>query len=246
MYNSGAGAAIATPFQIIADGARDDMETPTNRTTATSLYRYYDVAGVLIYVGITRTGIIRNRQHNDDKEWWQWVASQQVDHFPSADAAHAKEVELIQRYRPPFNKQHNPDYAAMSAAYRAARDGDEHWSGLMDKACEGKGVVRALVRDADWPRGDVYLQTSIGASITVARLIHQPGRPLTTDGGRVIGHVMSIEHIGPTATLHVRAKHRWRFCIADIDIRITGSGAVVKKIVAVDATLAEMPKRKVN
>lgn len=85
----------------------------------TSVYRYYDQIGVLIYVGITRQGMGRNVQHNGKAEWWPFVARQEVDHLPSRAAALIREKELIRGHRPPFNKQHNPDHAEMRATYLA-------------------------------------------------------------------------------------------------------------------------------
>lgn len=85
----------------------------------TSVYRYYDRHGLLIYVGITKQGIGRNRQHNGKAEWWQHVVRQEVDHYDSRPAAAKCEKELIGAFRPPFNKQYNADYAATRHAYLA-------------------------------------------------------------------------------------------------------------------------------
>lgn len=84
----------------------------------TSVYRYYDRAGLLIYVGITRQGMGRNAQHNSKAEWWGYVSSQDVEHYASRDEAAAREKQLIRRFRPPFNKQHNLGHEELRAAYR--------------------------------------------------------------------------------------------------------------------------------
>lgn len=83
----------------------------------TSVYKYFDKAGILIYVGITGSGALRNRQHNESKEWWKFVRRQQVEHFKSRALAHEREVQLIERFKPPFNKQHNKDHAASRRFY---------------------------------------------------------------------------------------------------------------------------------
>ena len=85
--------------------------------TPTSVYKYFDARRILIYVGITSGGIIRNRQHNESKEWWRYVVSQEIEHFGSRSLAHEREVQLIQRFRPPFNKQHNADHVAARRFY---------------------------------------------------------------------------------------------------------------------------------
>lgn len=90
-----------------ADGADDP----------TSVYKYFDARRILIYVGITGAGIARNRQHNESKEWWKYVVSQEIEHYKSRRLAHEREVQLIEKYRPPFNKQHNRDYAAARRFY---------------------------------------------------------------------------------------------------------------------------------
>lgn len=88
----------------------------------TSVYRYYDKSGLLLYVGITSRATSRQREHNADKEWWPFVASQQVEHYPTRAAALVRERELIIGFRPPFNRQHNTDHANLRALYMAARD----------------------------------------------------------------------------------------------------------------------------
>lgn len=88
-------------------------------TVGTSLYFYYDVNDTLIYLGITDRGITRNREHNSRAEWWPFVARQEVQHFVTRRAAEAEERELIRRYRPPFNRQHNAYYKEAREEYLA-------------------------------------------------------------------------------------------------------------------------------
>lgn len=86
----------------------------------TSVYRYYDKTGVLLYVGITSRATARQREHNADKEWWAFVARQEVEHFPSRGAASDREKGLIRQFRPPFNTHHNPDHEVIRAVYLAS------------------------------------------------------------------------------------------------------------------------------
>ncbi len=88
----------------------------------TSLYRYYDTKGVLIYVGITRRGATRNAEHNQSQPWWKYVARQDVQHFPDRATALTAEKSVIRSHRPPFNKQHNPDKGELATAYIALRE----------------------------------------------------------------------------------------------------------------------------
>lgn len=84
---------------------------------STSVYRYYDNGGVLLYVGITDRGVRRNREHNATKDWWRFVSGQKVEHFPTRNAAESRERELIQQFRPPFNIQHNPSHEHARRTY---------------------------------------------------------------------------------------------------------------------------------
>lgn len=86
-------------------------------TEPTSVYRYYDKFDLLIYVGITNRGMQRNREHNASKVWWPFVVRQEVDHHDTRLQALAAEKQLIWKYRPPFNKQHNPGHVELVDAY---------------------------------------------------------------------------------------------------------------------------------
>ena len=87
----------------------------------TSVYRYYDDAGALLYVGITNLGLRRNSEHNLSKEWWPFVASQKVDHYDTRKEALRREAHLIRLCHPPFNVVHNQIYKRVRAAYLAMR-----------------------------------------------------------------------------------------------------------------------------
>lgn len=86
-------------------------------TQSTSVYLYYDSRDVLLYVGITARSVTRNREHNRDKQWWRYVAQQEVEHFPTRLEASRRETELISLHRPPFNTAQNPDAEGARAAY---------------------------------------------------------------------------------------------------------------------------------
>lgn len=90
--------------------------------TPTSLYRYYDGKGILLYVGITSRGMSRNVEHSNVQPWWPYVAKQDVQHFKTRRDALIAEKSLIKRHRPPFNKQHNPDHGSLAAIYLQFRE----------------------------------------------------------------------------------------------------------------------------
>lgn len=121
--------ALVVAIVAVRKGLRDrgynsqPLEDDGTVTDATSVYKYYDNRNILIYVGITSGGILRNRQHNDSKEWWKFVSRQEVEHFKNRDLAHKREVQLIEVYRPPFNKQHNKDHANARRFYLELANG---------------------------------------------------------------------------------------------------------------------------
>ena len=88
----------------------------------TSVYKYYDAHGLILYVGITSRGTTRNGEHNRDKEWWPFVVRQEVEHHPTRAAALDRERSLIRRYRPPFNVVHNLGHEETRSAYLTFRE----------------------------------------------------------------------------------------------------------------------------
>ena len=121
--------------ELTLGGVRMTDSNPTRERGSggkTSLYLYYDRNDLLLYVGITRRGIARNIEHDTSKEWWEFVARQEIQHHPTRRSALAAERQMIQKHRPPFNVQHNPDHAATREAY-------------LELAATPKGEVRELL-----------------------------------------------------------------------------------------------------
>lgn len=69
----------------------------------TYLYRFYDVGGQLLYVGITGDLPRRMREHGKKKEWWVWVARMEVRVYPSRLLAAVNEHEAIETEDPRYN-----------------------------------------------------------------------------------------------------------------------------------------------
>jgi hypothetical protein len=181
-------------------------------STPTSVYRYYDARGYLIYVGITRTGISRNRQHNADKAWWPWVASQRVEHFASRDVAHAREIELITEFQPPFNVQHNPEQAQLRQLYVALRESGEYdadpWGGGLIPPEEQTVHFRVVEVDSNRIARAVSLLRDCRSAVRVKRAAI--GDFVRREGcGHNIGVVHSVELGGPMIVARVRLKVDW-------------------------------------
>ena len=62
----------------------------------TSLYRYYDDAGRLLYVGIANNPLDRQSQHRSASPWFKQAARQRLEHFDSRAEA------LLQQRQMPF------------------------------------------------------------------------------------------------------------------------------------------------
>lgn len=71
--------------------------------TPTSLYRFFDVYGQLLYVGITERGAMRWSEHRKSKPWWTQVALIQVQHFTTRGSAASAELQAIRDEGPMYN-----------------------------------------------------------------------------------------------------------------------------------------------
>lgn len=158
-----------------------------------SVYKYYDDHKILIYVGITCTGIARNRQHNASKEWWPFVSEQVVEHCDSREEAHACEVDLIQRFRPPFNIQHNPDHDDLRTAYLELRK--RGTMGLDFKQLRQAGVKREIALCRLMGRDDkdrVSFLTHVEDAPLVDGMKMPQRRPFVVANNATVGRVTSI------------------------------------------------------
>ncbi|MFC5802775.1 GIY-YIG nuclease family protein [Streptomyces formicae] len=73
----------------------------------TALYRFYDDAGELLYVGISGDPELRQAQHSKDKSWWPEVMDASIEWFNNRDVALDREASAIRREKPKYNVQHN-------------------------------------------------------------------------------------------------------------------------------------------
>lgn len=168
----------------------------------TSVYRYYDRHGVLIYVGITNQGIGRNRQHNDAAEWWPFVVRQEVEHLPSRPAAMAREKQLIRQHRPPFNRQHNLDHDDFRLAYL-------RWASVEAGADESPRdqitrLNRRMPLDLVEHTATRIVLRSRFEHRPLASLVRLAGRRMPIwlgDDNEKVGHIDCIEYRGPFTVL---------------------------------------------
>jgi predicted GIY-YIG superfamily endonuclease len=73
---------------------------------ATQLYRHFDQAGRLLYIGISVSVMNRLAQHRQDSNWFPLIATVAVVHFPSRREAEDAERNAIREERPIYNIIH--------------------------------------------------------------------------------------------------------------------------------------------
>lgn len=69
----------------------------------TALYRHYNAAGELLYVGISLCVVSRLAQHRRDSAWFREIANIAVEWHPTREAACDAEVAAIRAERPIHN-----------------------------------------------------------------------------------------------------------------------------------------------
>jgi len=70
----------------------------------TDVYRFYDRAGELLYVGLSCSIAARVGAHRHEHGWWSEVKWIEVEHLPSRDAAAQQEKRLIAWLVPRYNR----------------------------------------------------------------------------------------------------------------------------------------------
>jgi hypothetical protein len=69
----------------------------------TALYRLYDAAGRLLYVGVSHKPDVRWGQHSEEKEWWPQVDRRAIEWHDSRGSAERAELLAIADERPAYN-----------------------------------------------------------------------------------------------------------------------------------------------
>ena len=73
-----------------------------------AVYRMYDAAGTLLYVGATSRLPMRVSEHGNQKPWFTSVDRIMVEHFPDRASALAAEADAQKRERPLHDSQYGP------------------------------------------------------------------------------------------------------------------------------------------
>jgi predicted GIY-YIG superfamily endonuclease len=127
-----------------------------------ALYRLYDSAETLLYVGISTNPSERLKQHASDKPWWHHVARHTVVWLDSRGEALKAEAEAMVKERPLYNGYHHlgKDWP------QKAREYDD----TAERTTVREGVRSALARGEYAP--DTYLPSAtIGRQFGVSTII---------------------------------------------------------------------------
>jgi hypothetical protein len=84
---------------------------------STTLYRAYDERGVLLYVGIANTPLLRVEQHSSTARWACYAAKITFERHPSRPEAAEAEVTAIKVEKPAFNIAHSGGGGELELAY---------------------------------------------------------------------------------------------------------------------------------
>lgn len=203
------GGAANPPPGLVSTPRLEGASTLDNPTAPvpTSVYRYYDQLGILIYVGVTSRGMARNIEHNKSKVWWKYVARQGVQHFPNRATALRVERQLIEQHRPPFNIQHNYGYAQVRAEYEEFQRGWASDPSLADVDPRKRLMLTRLsLLDTD---RTVAFRTFASQAEFVSRLSLGPfgNIPVSTPGRMHAGNVADMTTAGQVKILHLRMKY---------------------------------------
>lgn len=76
-----------------------------NSIQKTTLYRYFDSEGQLLYVGITKNPFDRQSHHALNQPWWYEVSAAKFEHFEKRSFALMEEQFVIGTELPRYNKQ---------------------------------------------------------------------------------------------------------------------------------------------
>lgn len=121
-----------------------------------ALYRFYDAAGALLYIGVSLNPGRRFQQHAGEKTWWHEVSRIEIESFPDRAAVLAAEAAAIRGERPRHNVVLNgnaPAPEVISKSPLGLKRGNVYALGLDDGTCPVGLVENA---DADGVTVELY------------------------------------------------------------------------------------------
>lgn len=147
----------------------------------TAVYRFFDEADRLLYVGMTGNIRLRWAGHAADKPWWPDVARQTTTWFDTRAEAAAAEAEAIKSEGPAYNIQGTPLHRERVEAGLERRRARRNSEGREDVPC-----IHAKRAGKYW---ELHID---GVGVTQARNLH-------ADADEMIRSRISMEADAPTA-----------------------------------------------
>jgi excinuclease UvrABC nuclease subunit len=143
----------------------------------TKLYRHFDAAGELLYVGISLNAVYRLSQHKDHSAWFSSISNVTIETFPTRKDALDAETTAIIKEKPKHNIKGKKAATreAMLEAHRVAQEAKElltkkhvHFRPMyrLDEVADvlclvgGVGKVRKLIEDGEL--GHVIIKSAKG------------------------------------------------------------------------------------
>lgn len=124
----------------------------------TSLYRFFDATGALLYIGITNSIPRRLGEHDERKPWFAESVRATFEHHPSRAAALTAEKKAIKKERPKYNIVHNHGRRAAESKATA----------------NGQWVFRS--RESNWEkRANLFLYPEVECSAMVDEVHYLDG-----------------------------------------------------------------------
>lgn len=90
-------------------------DTNTCTDEPCDLYRFFDTADRLLYVGISKELPTRWRSHGLIKDWWPQVARATIEHYDSRGEAEEAEIKAILTEAPLYNLRNAPERQPLTA-----------------------------------------------------------------------------------------------------------------------------------
>lgn len=87
----------------LGHGQTDKESNMDNSIQKTTLYRYFDSEGELLYVGITGDNTKRQSQHRRNSFWFGEIATASFEHFDERATALEAETLAIRHEKPKYN-----------------------------------------------------------------------------------------------------------------------------------------------
>lgn len=135
------------------------------------LYRIFDTAGGLLYVGATMDPGSRMRTHHLQQPWWNDAANITLEHFDTYEHLMAAESQAIATEGARYNVIHSP-HAVRSTKERSRRRGE----GSMYQRSDGLwvGAVSRINAQGRRVRKTVSSKDRVEAERLLAELVEQP------------------------------------------------------------------------